>query len=352
VKKLKVGVIGCGSIANGAHIPSYMANPTCEIKYFCDLIPEKAEGFAAKTGSGKAFTDYRVMLDEIAPDAVFVCVPPNCHGAIEDDLIRRRIPFFVEKPLSVDLAQAREIGRRVEEAGLITAVGFQCRYDMLAAPVRAFVRNNEVIYINCTRFGGVPDMPWWRVKSMSGGQLAEQTIHQLDYIRYAYGEPETVFSMAARGYIKEFENYDTDDVSVTVVRFRSGALATIATGCYALSGEAFDSKTTYSTRKKRLDMYLLDRADIYGEAPGEETSAVGDLVVKGDGSLSAANGGAISVKHTGDPGLLCDRTFLEAVVSGDGSKIRSPYADALKTLEFAMACNKSMDTGLPVRVGE
>ena len=46
--KIKVAVIGCGTIANSAHIPSYMANDTCEIKYFCDIIPERADAAVEK----------------------------------------------------------------------------------------------------------------------------------------------------------------------------------------------------------------------------------------------------------------------------------------------------------------
>ena len=48
--------------------------------------------------------------------------------------------------------------------------------------------------------------------------------------------------------------------------------------------------------------------------------------------------------------MACDRTFVEAVLTGDASRIRSPYADAVKSLAFTLACNESMDTGLPVRV--
>ena len=49
-------------------------------------------------------------------------------------------------------------------------------------------------------------------------------------------------------------------------------------------------------------------------------------------------------------GIECDRTFIEAAISGDSSKVRSPYADALKSVVFVLACNKSMDTGMPVKV--
>lgn len=348
MSKKRVAVIGCGGIG-GYHLSHLLQfGDIIDLVGFCDLIPERAQGFAMQAGCGETFTDFRKMYDAVHPDAVFICVPPTCHGEIEFETIERSIPFFVEKPLTLDLKLAQEILRRIEEKKLITAVGFQCRYDMLAKPLADFAQENRVVYINCTRFGGVPDAPWWKAKSLSGGQLAEQTIHQLDYIRYTYGDPETVFSMAARGFVQGIEGYDTDDLSATVVRFKNGALANIATGCYASAGTAYDSKLTYSAADKHADLYLLDKLCVYGE--NESGNAVGDLVIKGDGSLSKSSGEAVEFRQNGDCGIACDRTFLEACISGDPSAIRSPYADAYKTLAFALACNESMETGLPVQV--
>ena len=61
---MKVAVIGCGTIANTAHIPSYMNNPEAEIVYFCDIIPERAQKAVAKYGCGRAVEDYHVVLND------------------------------------------------------------------------------------------------------------------------------------------------------------------------------------------------------------------------------------------------------------------------------------------------
>lgn len=347
---MKIAVIGCGGIGTYhlSHLKTF--DDIVEFVGFCDLIPERAEGFVQETGgTAKAYTDFREMLKETTPDAVFVCVPPYCHGEIEDELINRNIDFFVEKPLTLDIELAKSIAKRVEEKGLITAVGFQCRYDMLAEHVKKFAEENPIPFVDCTRFGGIPEVFWWKDKKLSGGQLVEQTIHQLDYIRYALGEPEEVFSMAARGFVEAKDGYDTDDLSVSVVRFENGTLATIGTGCYAESGDAFDSKTVFGAKDKRGEMKLLNTFEIFG-GQTEEDNAIGNLVVKGDGGLSNASQQGLVYKQEGDSGFACDRTFLEAVISRDSSKILSPYSDALKTLAFGLACNKSMDTGLPVKV--
>ena len=85
---MKVAVIGCGTIANNAHIPSYMANPKAEIKYFCDIIPEKAEKAVAQYGCGIAVTDYKEVLADEEIVAVSICTPNQMHSKIAIDAMR------------------------------------------------------------------------------------------------------------------------------------------------------------------------------------------------------------------------------------------------------------------------
>jgi len=348
----KLAIIGCGGIG-GYHLGHFLQfKDIVELAGFCDLIPERAENFKKTAGCGEAYTDYKVMLDEVKPDMVFVCVPPYCHGEIEFDLIERGIHFFVEKPLALDLDLARKIRDAAEAKGLITASGFQCRYaDLIVKPAKKFCEDNKVVFVECSRIGGVPGVHWWRKKDLSGGQAAEQTIHQFDIIRYLIGDPVEVFTYNARGVITEEEcpGYDTDDLSVTACKFENGALCVISTGCYATTGNSFDSKITFSTRDKRMEHRILDKTMIYGETPAASDNSKDGFVIKGDGALSAG-GNAIVYNNEGDAGILCDRTFIEAVISGDGSKIRSTYREAFKSVSFTLACNKSMETGMPVKV--
>lgn len=347
----KLCMIGCGGIGS-YHLGHFLGfTDIVELAGFCDLIPEKAEAFVKRAGCGKAYTDYKEMYDEIKPDMVFICVPPYCHGEIEFETIRRGIHFFVEKPLALDLSLARKIRDAAAEKNLITASGFQCRYSNLVEPNMAFCKNNEVIFIDCTRIGGVPEIPWWKDKELSGGQAVEQTIHQFDIVRYVFGEPEEVCSFATRGYITEIPGYNTDDCSVSIVKFKSGAIGTFSTGAYAKTGDSFDSKIIFSTRDKRAELKILGTFEVFGEkAPVVEEGGNDGFVVKGDGALTAASGEKITYKNQGDPGIDCDRTFIEAVITGDGSKIRSSYADAFKSVAFTMACNESMATGKCVKV--
>ena len=339
----KLCIIGCGGIGT-YHLGHFLDYKDIELAGFCDLVIEKAEAFVKRAGQGKAYADYRVMYDEVKPDMVFICVPPYCHGEIEFETIARGIPMFIEKPVALNLDLAYKIRDAIEQAHLITAVGFQCRYADIVDNTRAFVESHEVPFVECVRMGGVPMVEWWRDKSRSGGQIVEQTIHNYDMVRYMMGEPAEVFTLGARGFVKGIENYDTDDLSTTVVRFKNGALGSLSTGCYAETGEAFDSKIIFSAPNARLEHYILDKVRIFG-AKAED--ADNGLIFKGDGTMAAAGEGLV-IKAKNDAGVLCDRTFVDAVLTGDGAKIRSPYADAVRTLEFVLACNESMATGKAV----
>jgi len=354
--KKKLALIGCGGIG-AYHLENFLKmDGLVEPAGFCDLIESRAEAFVRQAGSGDAFSSFIEMYDRVNPDMVFICVPPTCHGEIEFETIRRGIPFFVEKPLSLDAGLAKEMLRQVQEKNLITASGFQCRYDDINVAAKEYISNHPIVHVQASRVGGIPEVPWWRLKTTSGGQLVEQTIHQMDMLRYLLeDEPDTVYSIASSGYITQEEcpGYLNDDLSTTVITFQKGTTCTMMTGCYSLGPSAWDSKMTFGARDSRMDYHLITKATIFGL--GEETQKADNLggVVSGDGmQRKSENETGKTVHSTNDFGVACDRTFIKAVLSGDPSKIRSCYADALKSVAFTLACNQSMETGLPVKVAD
>ncbi len=348
----KLALIGCGGIGE-YHLGHFLQFKDIALAGFCDLVLERAQAFVQKAGSGKAFVDFRKMYDEVQPDMVFICVPPTCHGRIEFETIRRGIPFFVEKPLSLDIAMVKEIARQIEEKQLITAAGFQCRYDDINDPAREYIRSHPIAHVCASRVGGIPGTDWWNIKSASGGQLVEQTIHQMDMLRYLLGrEPETVYSVATRGLITQQDNpgYFTDDLSATLITFEGGLTCTMMTGCYSKNGASWDSKMTFGSLDSRMDYVLCSNIALYGVDPRDSAATVAGTIA-GDGTQrKSENEVGVTYKSSVDFGTLCDRTFIDAVLTGDASHIRSPYADAYRSTAFTLACNRSMETGLPVKI--
>ena len=123
MSKIKVAVIGCGSIANAAHIPAYMKNEDAEIVYFCDIIPERAEKAVADYGCGKAITDYHEILNDPEIVAVCVCTPNNAHASIAIECLRAGKHGLCEKPAARTYAEALEMQKAQHETGKILYIG-------------------------------------------------------------------------------------------------------------------------------------------------------------------------------------------------------------------------------------
>ena len=113
---MKVAVIGCGTIANAAHIPSYMNNNKVEIKYFCDIRLERAEKAVEKYGCGVAIKDYKEVLADPEVIAVSVCTPNNVHSQISIDALKAGKHVLCEKPATITPEQLRHVLKSAKDA--------------------------------------------------------------------------------------------------------------------------------------------------------------------------------------------------------------------------------------------
>ena len=98
---MKIGIIGCGSIAIGQHIPAYLKNKEAEIKYFCDIIPERAQRAVEEYGCGIAVTDYKEVLADDEIEAISVCTPNNMHSVIAIEALKAGKNVLCEKPAAI-----------------------------------------------------------------------------------------------------------------------------------------------------------------------------------------------------------------------------------------------------------
>src|SRR4051812_9775738 len=113
--KLRVGIIGCGGIAKGKHMPSLAKLAQVEIAAFCDLEEERAQEAALKYGSDDAivYVDYRELLKDQTIDVVHVCTPNDSHADITVAALEADKHVMCEKPMAKTAADAR---RMVEAA--------------------------------------------------------------------------------------------------------------------------------------------------------------------------------------------------------------------------------------------
>ena len=142
--KMKVAIIGCGTIANSAHIPSYMKNEDVEIKYFCDIIPERAEAAVEKYGCGKAGVDYKEVLADPEVEAVSVCTPNLMHSVISIDALKAGKNVLCEKPAARIYEEAVAMQQAQHESGKVLNIGVVNRFNNQVNRIREYIHEGDI----------------------------------------------------------------------------------------------------------------------------------------------------------------------------------------------------------------
>ena len=196
---MKVAVIGCGTIANAAHIPSYMNNPEAEIKYFCDIIPERAEAAVEKYGCGTAITDYHIALNDPEIEAVSVCTPNHMHPTISIDAMRAGKDVLCEKPAARTYAEALEMQKVQHETGRILNIGVVNRFNDSVNLIKKFIDDGKLgevfhVYVSFRAHRSIPGLGGaFTTKAIAGGgALIDWGVHYLDIVMYCCGDPKPV----------------------------------------------------------------------------------------------------------------------------------------------------------------
>ena len=343
LKKTRIGFIGTGGIAR-QHFGVLEKRKDVELVGFWDVKQELAREAADKYG-GKAFTSASAMYEALELDAVFICIPPAAHGEAEAGAIERGIPFFIEKPINKDLAQAEEIGAAVKAANLLTCAGYMTRYRKGVQRMKELVGDDPPILVLGGWIGGeprgdAPIMKWWVRKDISGGQFVEQVTHTVDLVRYLCGEAAEVCAHAVTGRGRDLPNYDIEDAVGAAIKFRGGAPDASGGAPRRLVARAAVANIHSCCSSNAKGGITLN---VYCNNVAAEFSGWGHNAV-------IYRKGQDPEKIPGEENIfdVQDGAFIEAVRTGDCSGVLSSYADGLETLRVTLAVNESLATGSPV----
>ena len=297
----RIGFIGAGGIA-GRHLGNLLGFPDVEVVALADPAQGRAAELAGRCGA-KVYGAAAEMLDRERLDALYICVPPFAHGAPERAALELGLPFFVEKPLAVDLATAEEIGAAVEARGLVTAVGYHWRYLDTTERAQELLSKNPARLALGYWLDGTPPPAWWIKEAESGGQMVEQTTHIFDLARLLVGDVTAVYAAGSRTDRPAFPESDIFDVTTATLHFASGALGTMASTCVL-------------AWPHRIGLHLFCERMVLELSEFELMTDVGK--------------GRPVQKATGDPMVREDRDFVDAV-QGKPNRVRAPYREALAT---------------------
>jgi predicted dehydrogenase/glycosyltransferase involved in cell wall biosynthesis/threonine dehydrogenase-like Zn-dependent dehydrogenase len=320
MQNTRLAFIGAGGIAQ-RHLDILAGFDDAELVGFADPDLGRADRAAMRFGA-RSFPHHREMLDSLKPDAVYVCIPPFAHGEPERDLIERGIPFFVEKPVSLDLATAEEIAAAIASKSLITGVGYHWRYLDIVDEARGLLAKNPAQLLSGYWLDSTPPPQWWWREDKSGGQMVEQAIHLLDLVRFLVGEVTEVYGRVGHKERPEFPGLDVPTVTTANLTFETGVIANIASTCLL----GWNHRVGLHIFADRLAIELTDRDIMVDIGQGRPVRGA-----------------------EGDPVWREDRDFIDAVRGGE-NRIRSPYSEALATQRLALAVMSSARIGEPVHL--
>ena len=188
MKKVRIGIIGCGGIANGKHMPSLSKLPNVEMVAFCDIVEKKAVDAKAKYGTPDALvcTDYKELLADETIDVVHVCTPNRSHSFITVDALDAGKHVMCEKPMAINSAEAKKMLDAAARSGKKLTIGYQSRQSAGAQYLKTEALNGtfgDIYYAKATALRRRA-VPTWGVflneYEQGGGPLIDIGTHSLD----------------------------------------------------------------------------------------------------------------------------------------------------------------------------
>lgn len=182
-RPVRVAIVGAGSLAERVHYPSLTNNPQVDLVGMCDIDAERLNLVGERFGIASRYADYRQMVNELAPEAVYAIGQPEYMYSIWSWCLARGIHLFVEKPLGLTLHQARMLTYLAEENNCITQVGFQRRASPVLIKAQEMIAGRgPVTHALCTFYKYAPE-PLLGARD----HMMDDGVHAIDTLRAVCG---------------------------------------------------------------------------------------------------------------------------------------------------------------------
>ncbi len=322
---IKVAIIGGGWFGN-FHLDNLLTIEGVEVIALCSRTEKSVSTLKQKVPTAHTYTNYFDLFEnEKDLQAIIICVPPHQHGTIEKEAAKRNIHLYIEKPISVSLDEVLSFEKAINESTIICSVGYQNLYNPCLDEIKKFLQDKKIGYVHARWIDSMPPPAWWRTKAESGGQLHEQATHLVNVLMYLFGDIHAVFSKPTPIVTQKVANCDVEQASVSTFTFSNGLVANVACGCFV------DEKIGKS--EIAIDLYTDKGIVSYGWLT--------------DTTFLNANG----TKTNSFIGLYHKESmqaFIEAIKTGDRSKIKCDYSFAKRTFIATHSANISMEKGKEV----
>lgn len=358
MSKVRIGIIGCGGIANGKHLPALkkLSNEV-ELVAFCDIIEEKAVKAKAEYGTEEArvYTDYKELLKDTTIDAVHVLTPNRSHSFITIDALRADKHVMCEKPMAKTYAEAQEMVKVAKETGKILTIGYQNRYRMDSTYMKRACNAGELGEIYFAKAHAIRRraVPTWGVflneYEQGGGPLIDIGTHSLDLTLWMMDnyKPKMVVGTTYKKLGKQTETanawgdwkpdeFTVEDSAFGFVVMEDGATVILESSWALNTLDVDEAKTSLCGTKAGADM--KDGIRINGVKYNKQYVEEPNLQ---SGGVDYFEGG-----ESGEPQDVECRTWISAISKGTPLVVLPEQA--MVVTQILEAIYESAKTGKPV----
>jgi len=340
---MKYALIGCGMISQN-HIRAALETDL-EIAALCDLVEENREKALSmipeeKRGSVKLYADYKAMLSEVKPRLVAIALGSGLKRMIACDCMNAGSNVLVEKPIALSLEEADDMIACAKKNGVKLCVNHQLRFCPSVQAVKKAADAGEFgkMYHACAqirrnRNKAYFDAGKWRgTWKNDGGTLMNQCIHYTDLLEWILGDVDEVFAYTDN---LAHEYTEAEDMGLALVKFRSGAYATVEGTINTYPNNLSDAMAFFGEKATvSVSGKYMDQAERW-------------LFENGDASL-ADSAARYGVADMGTGHVPVYRDFVCAIQEG-----RDPVCsdvEGRRALELVLAIYESAATGKSVKL--
>ena len=314
--RVRVAIYGCGNFANRTRIPNLLQTASekaaVDIVAACDGNLQAVQETATRFNIPHTYQDAHEMLDTEAIDVLYSIVPAYVRTDVEVTAAEKGIHIFSEKPQALTMQVACRIDNAIQQAGVISTVGFRERYRPLFQKASDYLADKQIVHVRFQSYGGLPPSAtgaaktWWAEMDKSGGRALDWGVHATDYSRFMTG----LNVARAQAFYCERPTYANPLSSCFNYCFDNGATMTLS---FVSAGPSPKAEPWFTVFYEGgcLAIYQYDKIEVNG-----------DVIYQADEF---------------DPWLEQDKTFIRAVHTGDASRLHNDYHDGLFSLAPVLA---------------
>jgi len=352
---VKVGIIGCGGIANGKHMPALTSLGDVELVAFCDIVLERAEKAAKAFGTkdAKVYTDYTALLKDASIEVVHVLTPNKSHAPISIAALEAGKNVMCEKPMAKTAAEARQMVETAKKTGKLLTIGYQNRYRNESQFVYKTSMAGELGEVYYAKAHAIRRraVPTWGVflneDEQGGGPLIDIGTHALDLTLWCMNNYK-VKSVMGKTFHKlssqtetgnawgdwDPKEFTVEDSAFGFITMENGAVINLEASWALNTLDVLESATSLCGTKAGADMRGDTGVRINSVEFGKQTVKCPNL---------DSGGVAFYSGESTTPETIEARTWIDAVTKGTPLVVKPEQA--LVVTEILEAIYESAKTG-------